>query len=72
MLTSLLRRPWPSLWRCSQEKIVHKVLVPQMLDLWFRNREDGGVFLSASQAYHRGMPANQEYSAAWQLQTGSV
>ena len=39
-----------------REKIIHKVLTPQMLELWFRNREDGGAFLSARQAYRRGVP----------------
>ena len=39
-----------------KEKIVHEVLVPQMLEHWFRNREDGGAFLNARQAYRRGKP----------------
>ena len=33
-----------------KEKVVHEVLVPEMLEYWFRNREDGGAFLCARQA----------------------
>ena len=33
-----------------KEKVVHEVLVPEMLEYWFRNREDGGAFLNARQA----------------------
>ena len=39
-----------------KEKVVHEVLVPEMLEYWFRNRENGGAFLNARQAYHRGKP----------------
>ena len=38
-----------------QDKIVHEVLTPDALRLWFKNRESPG-FLDAREAYHRGKP----------------